>query len=597
MAAYPRRIILLGGTVLLSRVNAQFPPKPKGVTTLQSRFHEGISISYKEPEICETTPGVRSFSGYPHEKQDYPINTFFWFFESRKDPHKAPLAIWLNGGPGGSSLMGALSENGPCFVNADSNSTYLNPWSWNNEVNILYIDQPNQVGYSYDIPTNISLSLAMSNNEDAVPTNATFFTWFEEFPQYKPHDEKISLFTESYGGRYGPAFVSYFMRQNELISNGTLEGPGLHYLHMDTLGIINGCVNHVDQALSYATFAWNNTYGIQAYTEDQYHYAMYELTRPGGLKDQGEECRRLQLETDPSNYGVEKLNTYCAQVAEHMDNATTGVYQKNKGFGWYDITHSLADPFPGQYLTGYLNQHWVQKVPGVPVNHTSASHAVYKAFTGTGDMARGGMLENLAYILDNGVKVSLLYGDRDYACNWVGGEASSLKIPWASQDDFTSAGYTPLVMSPVHSAGLTRQYGNLSFTRVYQAGHLVPSYQPETAYEIFMRSLLGKDIATGKAKLTDDYTTEGPPDTWWMKSEALPAPEGECYTLNPETCTEEQQEWLVDGTAIVKDWILVGREESSIDDTGKEPTDFVLPEYECYRVAPSQGLYPHMAVL
>lgn len=484
--------------------------------------------------------------------------------------------------------------------------------SRNNEVNILYIDQPNQVGFSYDIPTNISLSLAMSNNEDAVPKvadfsdgvpeqNATFFvgtrssqnpsftanttshaavafwhfaqTWFEEFPQYKPHDEKVSLFTESYGGRYGPAFVSYFMRQNELISNGTLKGPGLHYLHMDTLGIVNGCVNQADQALAYATFAWNNTYGIRAYTEDQYHYAMYELTRPGGLKDQVEECRRMQLETDPSDYGdVEKLNTFCAQVTEHVHNATAEVYLKNKGFGWYDITHSFADPFPGQYLTGYLNQHWVQKALGVPVNHTSASHAVYKAFTGTGDMGRGGMLEDIAYILNNGVKVSLLYGDRDYACNWVGGEASSLKIPWASQDDFTSAGYTPLVMSPVHSAGLTRQYGHLSFTRVYQAGHLVPSYQPEAAYEIFMRSLLGKDIATGKIKVTDDYTTEGPPDTWWMKSEVLPAPEGECYTLNPETCTEEQQKWLCDGTAIVKNWILVGREESSIHDAGKDST-------------------------
>jgi hypothetical protein len=62
--------------------------------------------------------------------------SFFWFFESRKDPHKAPLSIWLNGGPGGSSMMGALSENGPCFVNDDSNSTRLNPWSWNNEVGI-----------------------------------------------------------------------------------------------------------------------------------------------------------------------------------------------------------------------------------------------------------------------------------------------------------------------------------------------------------------------------------------------------------------------------------------------------------------------------
>lgn len=127
-----------------------FPPRRTGITTIHSRFHSNVNISFKEPGICETTPGVRSYSGYIHippgglaesgEVQDYPINTFFWFFEARKDPHTAPLSIWLNGGPGGSSMIGALQENGPCFVGNDSNSTYLNPHSWNNEVNMLYID-------------------------------------------------------------------------------------------------------------------------------------------------------------------------------------------------------------------------------------------------------------------------------------------------------------------------------------------------------------------------------------------------------------------------------------------------------------------------
>lgn len=200
----------------------------------------------------------------------------------------------------------------------------------------------------------------------------------------------------------------------------------------------------------------------------------------------------------------------------------------------FDITHPGQDSFPPAYLIGYLNQHWVQKALGVPVNHTVSSAAVSQAFSNTGDIVRAGLLEDIAYILDHGVKVSMLYGDRDYACNWVQGEKVSLKIPWSSQADFEAAGYMPLVISPVHSGGLTRQYGNLSFTRVYQAEHLIPSYQPEAAYKIFMRALLGKDIATGSVDLHEvaakggQYATNGPSDTWWMPSEILPAPQSEC---------------------------------------------------------------------
>ncbi|KAM3418286.1 hypothetical protein BST61_g4287 [Cercospora zeina] len=57
----------------------------------------------------------------------------FWYFESRKDPANAPLVIWMNGGPGSSSMLGLLAGNGSCTVNSDSNSTTLNPWSWNND--------------------------------------------------------------------------------------------------------------------------------------------------------------------------------------------------------------------------------------------------------------------------------------------------------------------------------------------------------------------------------------------------------------------------------------------------------------------------------
>ena len=128
-------------------------------------------------------------------------------------------------------MIGALSENGPCLINDDSNSTTLNPWSWNNEVNMLYIDQPVQTGFSYDSLVNVTVdqisgNVTVSNFSKGVPqANNTFLvgtypsqvsnfsanstlngaralwhfaqTWFAEFPDYKPNDDKISIWSES----------------------------------------------------------------------------------------------------------------------------------------------------------------------------------------------------------------------------------------------------------------------------------------------------------------------------------------------------------------------------------------------------------------
>jgi carboxypeptidase C (cathepsin A) len=122
-------------------------------------------------------------------------------------------------------------------------------------------------------------------------------------------------------------------------------------------------------------------------------------------------------------------------------------------------------------LYGFLGQRWVQAALGVPVNYTRGSSAVSNSFGIEGDFARGDSPRQIATLLEKGVKVALVYGDRDYACNWIGGERNSLRINYTGTEEFKSAGYQPIFTNPLAIGGQVRQYGNYSFSRVYQAGH------------------------------------------------------------------------------------------------------------------------------
>lgn len=92
-------------------------------------------------------------------------------------------------------------------------------------------------------------------------------------------------------------------------------------------------------------------------------------------------------------------------------------------------------------------------------------------FNLTGDFVRGHGLEALGALLNKGVKIALMYGDRDYQCNWLGGEAISLAIDSTISSDFVATRYANIQTNSTYVGGLVRQYGNLSFSRVFQAGH------------------------------------------------------------------------------------------------------------------------------
>lgn len=510
-------------------------------------------------------------------------------------------------------MIGLLQENGPCIINSDSNSSELNPWSWNNKVNMLYIDQPNQVGFSYDTPKNgtfdqIRANLTLTDFPDGVPEQSNTFyvgtfpsqnpntaanntmnaarsmwhfaqVWFQEFPGYKPNDDRISIWTESYGGRYGPAFTSFFQEQNEKIANGTSDDEeDSYYIHLDTLGIINGCIDLQAQSLSYPEMAYNNTYGIKTINETVYNEAVKAYNKPNGCKDRISHCRDLASEGDPKFHGAnETVNKVCRDASDYCSNNVEGPYMEFSGRGYYDIAHPDKDPFPPEYFLGYLNQNWVQGALGVPINFTESVDSVYAGFTKTGDYARSdvrGYLEDISYILDSGIKVALVYGDRDYACNWIGGEKVSLEVDYSDSSNFRDAGYADIQTNSSYVGGQVRQYGNFSFSRVYQAGHEVPAYQPDTAYEIFRRSLFNFDIATGDVDTikNDDYSTKGPSTTFQVSSKVPESPEPVCYVLAfAATCSTDQQMSVIDGTAYIHNYIVTDPDSTSTS-SGDSPS-------------------------
>lgn len=131
---------------------------------------------------------------------------FYWLWESRNRPTEDPIVLWLTGGPGCSSELALFYENGPFTINDDM-SLKRNPYSWNEEANLLFVDQPLGTGFSR---TNHSSHYA--TNEDMVAKTFYKFlvTFMEKHPSLKGREFYIT--GESYAGHYIPAITAYIVR-------------------------------------------------------------------------------------------------------------------------------------------------------------------------------------------------------------------------------------------------------------------------------------------------------------------------------------------------------------------------------------------------
>ncbi|KAG9937676.1 alpha/beta-hydrolase, partial [Aureobasidium melanogenum] len=572
----------------------------------------GLDVTYKKSCICETTPGVNSFSGYVHlpssllmDTQDpsdpYNISTFFWYFESRNNPRAAPLTIWLAGGPGDASSFAAVTENGPCYVNEFSNGTVLNPYSLNQHSNVLYIDQPVQAGFSYSTfmnstfnfnnlnPYASSITPIDSYDGDVPPENATFKYgiwadqnpdrtanttenamkplwhflqgWVENFPEYKTRDRRVNIWGNSYGGFWTTGLTSYILDQNARIRNRTIPG---RVINVNTLGMTNGCVDAHITATSIGDIVYNNTYNTHFLPEEIHAEAQNNLTKSDGCYDQIDQCQALAAEYDPNGKGNNNtVNDICATaVAYCFAYGGSGAYTALSGRSVFDMAQTSLAPYPPYYGIGYLNRQDVREELGVPVMFSQNSASVQNNFVAiTGDAARFNGMRALNQILTAGVKAAFVFGDRDTRCNWLNGEAVANTAAWPGKQQFSAAGYEDTKINATYTGGLTKQSQNLSFTRVFQAGHAAGYFQPQTVLEIFERSSVwDSDVATGIRRLAanGNYSTSGPASAW-SHFEVLPdVPTPVCdIWAAAVACTDEQLAALANGSAVIEHDIVV----------------------------------------
>lgn len=127
-------------------VAAQFPSPNVNLTTVRSPVNGDVTISYKSPDgACRTAfESQKQYTGWVNVPGDYPTNLFFWFIEARQQTDL--LTIWLNGGPGSTSLFGMFAGVGPCEVfekggGLNEYETLVNEWGWDRASNMLFIDQ------------------------------------------------------------------------------------------------------------------------------------------------------------------------------------------------------------------------------------------------------------------------------------------------------------------------------------------------------------------------------------------------------------------------------------------------------------------------
>lgn len=457
-------------TVLIGVVHCSFNPYPR-----YSEYYDGgdtgdpvFLTEYIETGQFELAKNLslvdhvdmkwlKSYAGYLTVNKDYKSNMFFWFFPAKLDQSKAPVVLWLQGGPGASSLFGLFTENGPFFVTSKKK---LQPrkYSWHLNHNLLYIDNPVGTGFSF---TNDDAGYAKNEKDvgnDLYAAIRQFFTLFSEL-----RDNAFYVTGESYAGKYVPALG------HAIYKNSKSSDPK-DKINLQGLAMGNGLSDPVHQM--------------------KYGEYLYQL----GLID----TNGLNIFNEVEKRGIACINKrdfdcafHCFDELINMDESTDGSVFKNlTGFNTY-FNYLKPDGDDSDATMGeFLQMSETRRAIHVGNNTFHDLEGENKVEEHLKNDIMDSVKDWVAELLEH-YKVLIYNGQLDIIVAYPLTENYLKNLKFNAADDYkTAKRYIWKVDNEV--AGYVKHAGNLTEVLVRAAGHMAPADQPKWVLDMLLRMTTGK---------------------------------------------------------------------------------------------------------
>ncbi|KAJ1296423.1 hypothetical protein BS78_01G299500 [Paspalum vaginatum] len=438
---------------------------------------DAATVAVQELDRVVSLPGLpsyssafRQYSGYVTTDEYLGKALFYWFLEATDKPDEKPLVLWLNGGPGCSSIgFGLSQELGPFLVKKDVPELELNPYAWNQAANLLFLDSPAGVGFSY---TNTSFEKDPPGDNSTAHGSYTFLVrWFQRFPQHKAKEFYIA--GESYAGHYVPQLANVIVEENKKASKE-------NYINFKGILIGNAYMDGDTDLWGIVDSAWHH-----AIFSDKL-YRDFQQNCDFSLVDLSPECN-----ADIDQYTA--LNKIIDIYSLYTDRCELGYPDFNKsasaqiGRGRLDLLQMPMgyDPCTQTYATEYFNRKDVQEALHAMAHPFSLCRNSISNAWKDSDLTVVPVVKKL---VEAGLRIWIFSGDTDARIPTTSTRYTLKKLGLPIKEDWSPWFHGKQV------GGWTVVYDGLTFVTVRGAGHMVPSTQPQQALKLFKHFLANTNL-------------------------------------------------------------------------------------------------------